>query len=483
MRVPILTRGATNGGVQIWVSMHGDATLGVGLDGPDGTWISPVDSGQSAGKNTSDYNAAVYNGSAAPNSPVPQQSHGAVVVWQNKWPSGTYYVTLSGSGTADLYLQATGDAGLAGSVGFAHGVREGTINLPATSPAILSVGCTINKRAWRNVRGSRLGLSVPILDATGGLLDPRGMTRDPNDGEPCWFSSAGPTLAGIPKPEIMAPGAAIVGAMSRQAAPPSASSIFTNPLCPAAGGGTDPACQQVDTDHAASFGTSFSAPIVSGAVALLFQQDPTLTQDAVIAAIQGGAHPLRGAAAYQDQAGPGEVDVAGALLAANRMRIPQTALPVRAQSWMTLGADTYLADGSTPLAAIVELRTARPAGAAAAPPADGFAQDRLVLYALVNGVPFPDAVTSLVRRGPGVWLATLELPAGMGGSKLTVGATFDGIDIVQPKSIPIATDAWDADYPSRVHGGCAVADGRGGAAGALLLAAACALARRRRRLT
>jgi MYXO-CTERM domain-containing protein len=88
-------------------------------------------------------------------------------------------------------------------------------------------------------------------------------------------------------------------------------------------------------------------------------------------------------------------------------------------------------------------------------------------------------VRSLVRRGPGVWLATVQLPSGHGGSKLTVGATFDGIDVVEPKSIPIATDVWEADYPPSVQGGCAVGGAKRGGWGALAMAGAIALLRRR----
>src|SRR5262249_23118042 len=155
MSVPIATGGASNGGVQVWVAMHAGASLRVGLDGPDGTWISPVAESDSAGKNTNDYNAAVYNGSQPSGSPVPQASHGAVVVWQRHWPTGTYSITLSGSGTAELYVQATGDASVPGvrDVSFLHGVRESTINLPATVPSIIGVGCTINKVSWRNMHG------------------------------------------------------------------------------------------------------------------------------------------------------------------------------------------------------------------------------------------------------------------------------------------------------------------------------------------
>jgi subtilisin family serine protease len=472
VRVPIPTSGATSGGVQVWVAMHAGTGLKVGLDGPDGTWISPVPGTKSAGKNTSDYNAAVYNGSEPSGSPVPAQSHGAVVIWQGHWPAGTYSVTLKGAGTADLWVEGTGDASGPGAsaIGFTSGVRESTITLPATSPSIIGVGCTINKPTWGDSRGVRLKVVVPVLDAYGGLVDPSGATRDAIAGEPCWFSSAGPTLTGLQKPEIMAPGAAIVGAMSQQAVPPLTSSIFTDPDCPdTVNNMPDETCQRVDSMHAASFGTSFSAPLVAGTVALLLQHDPTMTQDRIVAALQGGAHKLRGPFSYEDQVGAGEVDVLGAIAAADRMRDPQTALPARAASWLTLGADRVLADGSTPLQAIVELRSAQGA------PADGFDETRLAVYARVDGAVLSDAVTSLTRRGPGVWLATVQLPAGLGGSVLTVGVTFDGSDIVAPRSVPVATDAWTAGYASSATGGCAVAGvGERLPTGWALLAAGCA---------
>jgi hypothetical protein len=489
MRVPLVAAApASDGGVQIWVAMHGGANLDVGLDGPDGTWISPVGGNDSAGKTTGDYTAGIYNGSQPAGSPVPSASSGAVVVWQGRWSAGTYYVTLSGSGTADLYVQGTGDAAAPGIVGWANGVRDGTINLPATHPAILGVGCTINKPSWTSIRDSKLGLSVPLLDAAGDTPDPSGAARDPTPGEPCWFSSAGPTLTGLQKPEIMAPGAAIVGALSRQALPPADTSIFTNPSCPAdkSTGQPDPTCQQIDALHGVSFGTSFSSPLVAGAVAILFQHDATLTQDGVVAALQGGAHPLRGAAAYGDQSGVGELDVAGAVLAADAQRDAEIALPARDQSWITLGADPFFADGSTPMQAVVELRTAKTSQSLPSP-ADGFGEGRLAAYALVDGVPQGGAITSLARRGPGVWVATVELPAGFGGSLLTVGATFDGKDIADPKSVPIATDVWDAGYPARIQGGCAVSGDAGRApagtlwgSGSVAIGAGLSLMRRRR---
>ncbi|HEX8796612.1 MAG TPA: S8 family serine peptidase [Polyangiaceae bacterium] len=470
-RVPLVVRDVTTGGVEVWISMHDGSSFQVGLDAPDGsTWIAPVSPNQQGAKNTSDLNAGIYNGSGASGSPVPSGSRGAVIVWQGQFPAGTYEVTLTGGeGTADLYAVGTGDAGNPGLVGFAYGVRESTINLPATNASIIGVGCTMNKSTWASVTGLKVGLAVPVLDATGGIADLQAQ-RDPVPGEPCWFSSAGPTLTGIAKPEIMAPGAAIVGAMSSQAVPPGQASIFTNPQCPAPPGKKpSDLCQQIDATHAVSFGTSFSSPVVAGAVAVLLQHDPTLTQDEVLAALQGGAHPLRGAAAFEDQAGPGEVDVLGAVRAADRNRKPQTALPVRSASWLTLGADVCLADGSTPVQGVVELRTA-PDGSGNAEPADGIGAGRLAAYALVDGQAVDGAIQSLARRGPGVWIVSTQVPPGLGGSQLTVGVTLDGRDVVMPRTIPIAADAWDADYGSFVKGGCAVG-ASGAPAGSLAWAA------------
>ncbi|MEO6574728.1 MAG: S8 family serine peptidase, partial [Polyangiaceae bacterium] len=305
MRVPVNTTGSDNGGVDIWVSMRSGASVDIGLDGPDGQWISAVSNGSQRGKNTSDYTSGVFNGQTA-GSPIPGDSHGGVVIWQGKWPAGTYNVTLAGEGTVDLFMQASGDAASSRPVGFAGGVREGTINLPATHPDIIAVGCTVNRTKWISIAKTPVALHVPLLDGVGGLQDPSKQTRELEDGEMCWFSSAGPTVTGVPKPEISAPGGIVVAAMSNQAKPGSPGSIFTTDNCPGpAGTKPDIRCFQVDATHAVAVGTSMSAPMVAGAVALLFQRDPTLTQDKIVALLQAGAHPFRGSAPFEDQGGPG----------------------------------------------------------------------------------------------------------------------------------------------------------------------------------
>jgi len=454
VRVPVVTEGADDGGVQIWVALRSGASLQIGLDSPDDTWIEPVGEGSEGGKNTDQYQAGVVYGSSIKDSPVPAGSRGAVVLWQGKWPKGTYYVTLKGTGTADLFLGGTGDVESIKPASFAAGVREGTINLPGTHPSILSVGCTINRASWTSIAGAKVGVRAPVLDLAGGRVDPLQDPRAPIDGDTCWFSSAGPTVTGVPKPEISAPGGGIIAAMSLAAAPGGAQSMFTSDCPPVHEGQNDrdPRCFQIDETHAVGLGTSMSSPMVAGAVALLFQRDPTLTQDKVTTLIQAGAHHFRPASGvrYEDQGGPGELDVVGALDALEQMKNPTLALPSVQTSWLSLSADYAAADGSTPLTAIVELRTADGQHRA-----DLFDAARLQPRVEIQGENFP-TTASMVKRGPGLWSYTLTMPSGHGGSNVLLGATFDGADIVAPKVVPVSADLWVAHYPSSAKGGCAI---------------------------
>ena len=446
--------------------MHAGADVSVGLDAPGGTWLPPVSPGAAGSTDGPGFSAtgSVDNNTAASPAFAPPGPQGAIVMMQGAWPAGVYAITLSGSGTADLYLQGLGDVGYQGDVSFVSGVREGTVNIPATHPDIIGVGCTVNKLSWTSLAGTKLGLQQLKLDKVGDrILAPPPPSvaytpyEDPIEGEPCWFSSAGPNLDGVPKPEIMAPGAVIVGALSSDAPPTSPQSIFTL-SCPSADGGPpDDQCLVIDATHGVNQGTSFSAPLVAGAAAVLFEENPSLTQSQIVAALQGGAHRLRGAAPYfdDDQTGPGELDVVGALAAVDRLGDAEFTLPVRSASWITLGTSVFLADGSTPMAAIIELRAAAAPGLPALP-ADGFSEDRVAAYVLVDGALQPEAAP-IQRMGPGVWMAKVTLPPGLGGSSLTVGATFDGVDIVDPRSIPIATDVWNGDYVPGVRGGCSLA--------------------------
>ena len=94
---------------------------------------------------------------------------------------------------------------------------------------------------------------------------------DPDRGFISAFPAIGPTRDGRPKPDIAAPGQGIASARSVDANFGDLSII--NP----------------DGIHAVVQGTSFAAPHVSGAVALLLAQDPTLDADQITVLLQNNA--------------------------------------------------------------------------------------------------------------------------------------------------------------------------------------------------
>lgn len=449
VRVPFSTIASNNGSIQIWVTERPGAKLDVGLEGPKGTLVPPLPDGEQRGsaKDDSGLDAGVIHGSAAKGSIVPADSHGAIVILGGKIPEGTYAVVLAGEGMADLFLEANGDG--ATTTGFAYGVRQGTINLPATHPDIIGVGATVSRTGWKSINGLGFGLpKIATLDPFGGHLDEEAGLRAPLDGEVCWFSSAGPTVTGVAKPEISAPGAAIVSSMSGQATPGVPSSIFTFAGCPVPPGQTtsDGLCKQVDAAHGVSNGTSMATPMVAGAAAVLLQRDPTLTQDMVRALLQAGAHRFRGPAPFMDQSGPGELDVAGAVSAQDELSAPD-GLPSADTSWMTLSSSYVPADGSTPVTALLELRADDPRRRASL-----FDVSRLAARVVVGELAF---APEIVRLAPGLFSFTVTVPAGLGGARATFSATFDGAPIVSPISVPVGADPWAAGYPSAAYGGCA----------------------------
>ncbi|RHW25369.1 peptidase S8 and S53 subtilisin kexin sedolisin [Nocardioides immobilis] len=121
-------------------------------------------------------------------------------------------------------------------------------------------------------------------------------TVDSGDDTVASFSSTGPTSAGVAKPDLVAPGAHLVS---------------TRALGSAAD--TEFPASRVDPIYFRGSGTSFSAPQVSAAAALLLQQRPGLTNNQVKGLLTTTASPLPGVAATAQ--GAGALDIR-ALLAA-----------------------------------------------------------------------------------------------------------------------------------------------------------------------
>src|SRR5688500_3308638 len=98
--------------------------------------------------------------------------------------------------------------------------------------------------------------------------------NNPTDDRLTSFSSAGPTYEGFVKPEVVAPGGHMWSLMPTYAAIAQAHPTYQN-----------------SGDYFTMSGTSQSAAVVSGAVALLLQAEPFLTPDEVKCKLMASARP------------------------------------------------------------------------------------------------------------------------------------------------------------------------------------------------
>ena len=121
-------------------------------------------------------------------------------------------------------------------------------------------------------------------------------TIDSGDDTLATFSSTGPTAAGVAKPDLVAPGAHVVATRA-----------------PGSTVDTEFPGSRVEPAYFRGSGTSFSAPQVAAAAALLLQQRPGLTNNQVKALLSTTASPLPGVPATAQ--GAGALDIP-ALLAA-----------------------------------------------------------------------------------------------------------------------------------------------------------------------
>jgi serine protease AprX len=159
------------------------------------------------------------------------------------------------------------DAGITVVVSAANlGPEPGTVTKPADDPLVLTVG-SVDDRATPAVDDDRLPA----------------------------FSSRGPTRDGLAKPDVVAPGAHLA---SLRAPGSLIEELYGD---------------SADGAYRRGSGTSMSAGVVSGAVALLLQQRPDLSPDQVKALLRSTARPV--ASPDPMAVGAGLVDVPAALAA------------------------------------------------------------------------------------------------------------------------------------------------------------------------
>jgi subtilisin family serine protease len=456
VRVPLLSPptpgSATRGTIYVWIAARPEDKLSVGLDDADGEWIEPLPPGAGASYRKGNLEATLINDRRGEGSLMPDGSRGAIVVLDGAWKSGTSFaLRLEGHGTARLYVQSEGD--LASTIGalFPRATKQGTIGIPASSPGLIAVGATINRLGWTDRQGN--------LIKVGSF----GASETPRLDSSAYFSAAGPTSDARMKPDIVAPGVFLVGAMSALADPAhaGANGMFSGArIC-----SDSPGCLVVDDYHAISSGTSMAAPIVAGAIALLFERDPSLSQPELLTLLQAGARWPEGDVPVEQQVGPGSLDLEGTLQVLDALADPKYAEPDPAESWIALASAFAHPDPRWPLAGVVQLRT----------PTEAIAHvdaSRLRLEAE------PAAqVTPLRPVAPGMWTFSLAAPAGSGLGELSIRLLLDG-QLLLERRVPIATDPWITEGVE-ARGGCVI--GRGASSNVVMIAlmmAACLLRRR-----
>ena len=471
VRVPMTLpgmEGTVTGSGYVWITFRPGDEISVGLEGPDGDgWIGMTDPGEERGYQGDDgaTTAGVVNNTPGANSGIAPDTNSAVVMFDGSWDaSSELAVLLRGHGTAELWVSGTDGMApglLSPGLSFEKALRSGTICVPASDPHLLAVGCTLNRISWRP-DGSPHALELVSF----------GGEADPKTDSVCYFSGAGPTPAGLMKPDLVAPGAYVAAAMSPDADPRHVTGgMFDVVGCPT---GT-PACTVVDDWHAIGAGTSMSAPFVAGAAALLLQQDPSLTQAQVTEVLQAGAARPHGTAPFDYQLGPGELDLLGALQVLGQQ--PAGAEPDAGQSFFVLSSPVVRPDPSWPVQAVIQLRSANRAVAS------GTGGQALSVH--LDGALLTEPLT---RMKAGTWTFAFAAPEGSGGGVVTVDVRVGGLSL-GARTVPIGVDAWAARSGIVAVGGCSfvpsspVDAARSRWALVLaLLGAACARRRRRARV-
>ena len=351
-RVPLLLPSdaqENTGAVFVYIGSREMDRLSVGLELADGTsLVLPQAPGEVAMADNSRLQAAVINRRADDSGALIDTQHGAAVVLSGSFQQGEVVaITLTGRGNAQLWVQSEGPFTFStyGGALFPAATSASTITIPAAAEGLIAVGATWNRQQWPTLEGSS-ELSYSGSDVVPGRV--------------AFFSSRGPNLLGALKPDILAPGAAIVGAMARDAAPvntrgglPHSSMFGVTPWC------SGIQCAVVDDTHAVALGTSMAAPLVTGAVALLLQRQPDLTQAQVQALLQAGAGQLHHSSVPHFATAPGSLNVYRSLQALELMRENGAqGSPSPRHSWVGLSAALAHPDPEWEVRGLLHLRDA-----------------------------------------------------------------------------------------------------------------------------
>ena len=189
-----------------------------------------------------------------------------------------------------------------GSVAFQNPDEASTLGCPACADDSIAVGSWNSRYDWTN----HLGVTYNFTTAT--PLDSLSV-----------FSSQGPRIdGGAEKPNIVAPGSAIISVRDRDVSATTELVICNDYY-------TSPTCDDADADYYVMQGTSMATPHAAGVGALLMEAIPSLQGDpaALRTALQENA---ANAGVYDDATGYGLIDAYATLVAT-----PVTLVDLRAE--------------------------------------------------------------------------------------------------------------------------------------------------------
>lgn len=188
-------------------------------------------------------------------------------------------VELAGWTTKECYFYTFGLEGVTG------GKYAGSISDMATTDSVISVGAYCSRDSYE--------------DKSGNIVE----INNSNPGDIAYFSSYGPDERGIVRPDICAPGMALMSSANRY---DTISNQLQWPESVMKDG--------VEYPYFSNQGTSMSAPVVTGTIALMLQVNPNLGPSAVREALSRSAYiDTYVANGTQGQWGSGKLDAAAAL--------------------------------------------------------------------------------------------------------------------------------------------------------------------------
>ena len=344
-----------------WVQSRKGDSLAVGVDTDSGECIAPIpSSAEPAQKSCGGAKVTLYNGiTDDANGGSLERPAAALIVSGNFASPGVFALTFTGSGTAFIWVQSEGGLSPAlptmGAL-LPTATRERTIAIPASATDLIAVGATLNRSDWYDITGHKQ------------QLQRFGSISNPVIGDVATFSAGGPNQLDDMKPDILAPGGYVVGALGSLADPRKAgqsggmfdstgacgdTAINSPPQCP---DGTNTClCYLADNQHGVAVGTSMASPLVAGTVALLFEANPSLTQGDVQRHLQAGAQKLVRDALTLAQEGPGMLDVNGALSALANEPVANGKAD-SFNSWMTVSTALVHPDDQWPTVGTLHLR-------------------------------------------------------------------------------------------------------------------------------